>query len=136
MTELFGHKWHSEQGPRRNPKNQQQYTSRFLLWCRKTEHLTDAEFSGGVKIIESIVEESARLGEKDVWPPSYAAFVGYAKPRASRDQGGAGYYFRPETAIENKTAKERNQRIGNETVKNLRAFLNSTEETSEQPGIK
>lgn len=137
MTDIFGSAWHRDQGPRLNPKNQNEYTGRFLTWCKKLEHLTDDEFACAFKHIEWKVRESARLGEKDVYAPSYPAFIGFAKiENRSRDEGGANYYFRPETTLPDKTAEERNKKIGMRTLSNLKDLINQKEPDNGQPKPK
>ena len=52
----------------------------LILWCSKTEALTPDDFAKGFERLEQILEENARNPEpKEIWPPSYAEFIGMAK---------------------------------------------------------
>jgi len=79
-----------------------------LLWCRKTEDLSDDDWRRGFDRLEHDVRESGKLGEQ-AWPPTYAAFVGMCEPPVGQQ---AHKYFDRSTGLEDLTAKEKRQTQG------------------------
>ncbi len=73
MIQLYGHKWHSAQGDKLTEKND--FSTNFILWCKKTAHLSEKQWRNGFEKLEFEVQEAGRRG-KQVWPPSYAEFIG------------------------------------------------------------
>ncbi len=55
------------------------YTSNFQRWCKKTDHLTEEEWTKGFNELERRMTADAGNG-RESWPPSYAEFIGYARP--------------------------------------------------------
>jgi hypothetical protein len=51
----------------------------FLLWTRKTAHISDDGFKRGFDMLEYRLKEAGRNGT-EAWPPSYAEFIGYCEP--------------------------------------------------------
>lgn len=92
----------------------------FLFWCRKTAHMTDAQWRRGMDHVENSVRESARQGD-EVWPPSYAAFLGMCDPRP-----GSKMYrpFEP-LKLPDKTAQERAIAQGEKTISDLKAMFDN-----------
>ena len=129
MTAMFGHMWHSEQGPRINPQTQR-YTTNFLLWCEKTDPLTDEEFALGLKLCEWEKIEHERLAQgNELWPPSYPGFIG--KCRISRDRIPAGVMSarekqrleRLEKPLMTEEEKQRDRAIGARNIASLKNLL-------------
>lgn len=116
MRQLFGHKWASQAGPAKLENGR--YSPEFLLWCRKLEGLSDAAYQRGFNQIEFLVKEAARQGD-EMWPPSYAGFLGYCEeaPRS------AMYKHFPPIGIEDKTKREKDREIGKREAKKLLAEL-------------
>lgn len=74
MTQLYRHKWVSAEGDKMD--HLQQLTENFILWCRKTEGLTDEQWRRGFNRIEHDVRIASTAGDES-WPPTYAAFLGF-----------------------------------------------------------
>ena len=72
----------------------------FVLWCSKTESLTPEDFTTAFERLELMLEENARSPQpKEIWPPSYAEFIGMAK-EAKRSYGAhKDFYARDENGI-------------------------------------
>lgn len=118
MRQLFGHKWASQAGPAKLENGH--YSPEFLLWCRKLEQLTDAEYQRGFMQLEFLVREAARQGD-ELWPPSYAGFLGYCeKPHSEQ----AHRYF-SQQALPDTTAQERAKAAGNREIRKMRALFSS-----------
>ncbi|MEW5248896.1 hypothetical protein [Microbulbifer discodermiae] len=116
MTQLFGHKWVSQEG---EPGNEREgYSPNFLLWAQKTAHLNDAAWKRGFDRLEFMVREAGRQGD-EVWPPSYAAFLGMCeKPHGEM----AHKLFKP-LALPDKAAQERSRSIGSKTLGDLKSMF-------------
>ena len=56
------------------------YSESFLLWCRKTESLSDDEWRCGFDELERRITADAGNG-RESWPPSYAEFIAYCRPK-------------------------------------------------------
>lgn len=118
MTQLFGHKWASQEGEILNERGE--YARNFLFWGQKTRNLTDEQWRRGMEYVEYIVKEAARQGDKkELWPPSYAAFLGFCEPRP-----GSKMYkpFEP-LKLPDKTAHERSQAVGSSTLDSLKSMF-------------
>lgn len=124
MRQLFGSKWASQAGPAKLENGR--YSNEFLLWCRKLEGLTDAEYQRGFARLEYLVREAGRKGE-DLWPPSYAGFLGYCEPPI----GQRSYKLFPSNidpkapplALPDKAAQERARKAGTVELEKLRGFF-------------
>jgi hypothetical protein len=81
MAQLYRHKWRSSEGDIFDERDE--FTSGFLLWCRKTEGLSDAEWRRGFDLLESDLRDAEREGRAEPWPPSYAVFVEKCRPGVS-----------------------------------------------------
>lgn len=119
MSQIFGHKWASQEGEIREANGQ--YASRFLLWCRKTAHLTDEQWARGFRTLEQRVREAGRQGDV-IWPPSYAAFLGFCE-EAPKARGHR--YFDRSTALEDKTERERRIEIGRRECKSILSMFDN-----------
>lgn len=75
MGDLFGPKWTAKSGDITDESGA--YSQSFLLWCRKLDGLTTAQFRHGMQALEYRAQRAGNLGE-EFWPPSYAEFVGLA----------------------------------------------------------
>lgn len=79
MTQLYRWKWEKSEGPMLvGPTGQQVYSEQFLLWCRKTDQLTPAQWKKGFASIEKLIDAERAEG-KEPFPPSYHDFVTLAK---------------------------------------------------------
>lgn len=116
MTNLYGHKWMSQEGPH-TMENGSPSTA-YLLWCRKLENLSEDDFARGFKQIEFLVKEAARQGD-ELWPPSYAGFIGYCE----KPHGEIAYRYFPRLGLTNKTKRERDRIIALEKIKEIRSIL-------------
>lgn len=117
MNQLYRHRWVKQEGEIKDARGD--YTNGFLLWCRKTEHLTDEMWSRGFARVEFNVSEAAAKDEKS-WPPTYGEFLGFCSVVANDVQ--AHKYFR-RIGIEDKTGKEKRKAIGREKSAALKASL-------------
>jgi len=110
MTQLYGHKWKSQHPLYDKPEHKELgiYSEDFLLWARKTEHLSDAHWKRGMDAVEYRNREAARQGDTDTWPPNYAEFVGMCQPAP-----GSRMYrpFEP-LRLPDKRAQERARQAG------------------------
>ena len=113
---MYGHKWASQEGPRRDEKNS--YTANFLLWCRKLEHLSDEDFKRGFDQIEYLVRDAARQGD-EIWPPSYAGFIGYCE----RPFGAKAHKPFKQLALQDKTAVEAARAEGKKQLDHLKSLF-------------
>ena len=120
MTQLFGHKWESREGP---SASEGYLSHSFLLWCRKTEGLTDDMWRRGFDTLEYRVREAGRYGD-EIWPPSYAEFVGYCEPPA----GYAAHKKFPVGLPEPKSVREKRYEIGRQKCGDLLRNLFPEEE--------
>lgn len=122
MGQLYGHKWSSQEGPATMENGA--YSTAFILWCRKTEGLTDEAWQRGFNQIEFLVKEAARQGE-EAWPPSYAGFIGYCE----RAHGELAHKYFPQLGLEDKTKRERDLEIRKSELKKIQDLLVDTSET-------
>ncbi len=126
MSQLFGHRWSSQEGDVRTPRGD--YSPRFLLWCRKTESLSEDDWRRGFAVVEQRVREAARQGDTE-WPPTYGEFLGYCmppvKPRGHR-------YFDQSRAIEDQEAKKRRYEAGRKHCSELLKMFDEGEEKCKQ----
>ncbi|MFD1216390.1 hypothetical protein [Microbulbifer celer] len=122
MTQLFGHKWVSQEGEIRNERGE--YSRNFLFWARKTAHLSDTQWRRGMDHVEYKVREAARQGGDDEWPPSYAAFLGFCDPRP----GSQMYKSFEPLKLPDKGAQERAQEAGARALDEMKSLFN--EETA------
>lgn len=109
------------------------YSDNFIFWARKTEHLSDKEWTEAFAELERKVVVEARSG-KDPWPPSYAEFVAMAKKTISPNGGNADAYlslddprhscYRPKRpAIEDFGKKAKLEKVQTETLSNLKGLF-------------
>jgi hypothetical protein len=72
----------------------------FVLWCNKTESLTPDDFTKAFDRLEEMLEQNARNTEsKEIWPPSYAEFVGLAKEAKRANGSYKDFYERDENGV-------------------------------------
>ena len=116
MTDLYGSKWESQQGPPEMENGA--YSPTFLLWCRKTEHLTDEAWKHAFHQLEYEVKEASRMGE-EIWPPSYAGFIG----KSERAHGELAHKYFPPIGLPDKTAQERAKAAGEKEMRKLRSLF-------------
>lgn len=94
-----------------NPKGMKVMNPNFVLWCSKTESLTPEDFATAFERLEVMLEENARSPQpKEIWPPSYAEFIGMAK-EAKRSYGAhKDFYARDENGIAKRLPEPEYQR--------------------------
>lgn len=126
MTQLFKSKWVYQEGEIKQRSGE--YEKNFLFWCEKLAGMTDEQWRRGFAQLEFMVRDAARQGE-DMWPPSYAAFLGMCDgPKEQEDPRKKALhkfvtpYFKVE-ALEDKTAIERSQAIGSSTLESLKSMF-------------
>lgn len=73
MKQIYGQRWLSQEGEIKNSRGS--FCVNFLVWCEKTETLTDQQWWNGVRSAEMAVTFAAMRGET-AWPPTYAEFLG------------------------------------------------------------
>mgnify|MGYP000442255477 CR=1 FL=1 len=95
------------------------YSEGFLLWCRKTERLSDDAWKRGFEIVEFNVKDAAKSGD-EYWPPSYAAFLGYCEPPV----GSIAHRYFPRLGIPDKTSQERSKAAGSKELEKMKSMFN------------
>jgi len=135
MTQLYRHKWSSSEGEMLNPDGK--YSDTFMLWCRKTEHLTDDEWAYAFESMERDIAKNKQNGVES-WPPSYAEFTAMANKTISPDGMNSDAYLSPSDPrhsqhqywllnrtlkLEDGSVKERKKKTGNDHLKNLKESL-------------
>ena len=124
MTQLFQHKWVSTEG---EYSDNGKHTGNFLRWAHELKHFDDDAWKRAYSRIECDIKESAKLGEQ-AWPPSSVAVVAFAEKPVS----SAMYKpFDRSRAIEDKTARERRMRVGQEHCKKLMAMFDDAADDTE-----
>jgi len=94
-------------------------TDNFTLWCKKLNHLTDEEFKRGVDQVEYNIREAAKFAD-DIWPPSYAAFLGYCE----KPHGHQAYKsFKPVPRITDKNMINRRKKAGRLELGKMRSMF-------------
>lgn len=116
MTDLFGAKWISKSGDLVDDHGA--YSPTFLLWCRKLDGLTPAEFKRGMDGLEERAKRAGQLGE-EFWPPSYAEFIGLC---TANWQTAAHKPFE-KLALPDKTAQERARASGRRELDAMKAMF-------------
>jgi hypothetical protein len=91
----------------------------FLLWCQKLSGLRLGEFKSGWAVLEKRVENAGREG-KDLWPPTYAEFLGMC---TRNHETRAHVPFKPESALEDLGAKEAAKEAGAQAIADMRATM-------------
>ena len=117
MSQLYRSKWISQEGDIfKQGGDSEEFSDGFLLWCRKTEGLTDEQWRDGFEALEEELRQAERIGEaNDLWPPGYPAFVEKCKARSRLRNS----YFDRSRAIEDTAAKEKRMEKGRQEVKKL-----------------
>jgi len=79
MTQIFDYAWQRKEGPE---KVNGKHTQAFLLWCEKTEKLTDQQWTDGFDVLENKIKQDVENG-RQTYPPSYIEFIAYTnmKPK-------------------------------------------------------
>lgn len=73
MTQIFDNRWVNRNGEIYDRNGA--FCDNFLVWCEKTELLTNEQFYSGVASVEMAVTLSAMKSET-AWPPTYPEFIG------------------------------------------------------------
>ena len=76
MTSLYGYKWTKKEG-KLEDVDEDSYS--FNLWCEKTECLSNDEWLRALNRCEKDLISAGKEG-REMWPPSYAEFIGFAQP--------------------------------------------------------
>jgi hypothetical protein len=106
MKRLYSRKWLAQEGEAFDDNDKP--TKNFLLWCNKTEALTNDQWRTGLDILRDRVEKNAS-NEIDNWPPAgYAEFIGICKHSSSPNgiNGAAYRVFKSNKALVDKTKLE------------------------------
>lgn len=136
MIQLFGNKWIKTEGNifkvGKDGRVTDVYEDRFLIWCNKTRPLfrchkesdpneaAKRRFAKGMEFVEHEVMEAARLGEKkEVWPPSYAKFMGFCQIGSEE---AAHKKFEP-LKLPDKTAQEKAKVAGERELDKLKSLF-------------
>lgn len=113
MAQLYRHKWRSSEG---DIYDADRFTDGFLLWCRKTEGLTDKQWRMGFEQVEEDLRIAARKGNPEPWPPSYAVFVEKCQVGVNRQLYKS---FASPLLIEDEAARDRRMAVGAAHCENL-----------------
>ena len=90
MTRLYGYKWTGKEGE----LDVRSYG--FKLWCEKTDDLGDDQWLRALNRCEKDLINAGKEG-REMWPPSYAEFIGFAQPEKA--PSGAYRVFAPALPI-------------------------------------
>ena len=112
------------------------YSDSFMLWCRKTEHLTDDQWSYAFESLEREIVKNKQAGDQS-WPPSYAEFAAMANKKTSPNGNNSSAYllfsdpghpsYVPPKAVESDSYKQRKLKIGNTGISNTKNLFNDKE---------
>ena len=118
MTRLYGYKWTGKEGE----LDVRSYG--FRLWCEKTESLEDGQWLKALGRCENDLISAGKEG-REMWPPSYAEFIGFAQPEKAAS--GAYKVFAPALPIsdEMKASRKAAAKVG---CKNLMSMFDEDEE--------
>lgn len=119
MTQIYGNKWTSQEGEPRQINGDD--SARFILWCQKTDGLTDDQWKRGFENVEHEVRDKKRDGEI-AWPPSYAEFLGLCDRDDTQKYIPEHKYF-PPIGIEDKTTREKRRLLGIEKCGQLKGIF-------------
>jgi len=86
------------------------YSSTFELWCTKLDGLDVYAFKRGVESLESYITNNVIL-DREVWPPSYAEFIGHCKKHSNPCH--KLYKGLPPPSLSNEENKERMKELRN-----------------------
>jgi len=123
MTQLFSHKWLSTEGEAEKAPGRP--SDNFLFWCQKTDALTAEQWRRGFQVLEQKVREAARQGE-DMWPPSYAAFLGMCDEPEGQHKKALHQFVTPyfvANSLEDLSKKEEAQKLGEQTLDTLKTLF-------------
>ena len=83
----------------------------FILWCQKLEGLSEDDLKRGLYALEARQSRMYADGQ-EMWPPSYAEFIGLCKEPPKEDSCAAHKPFSNTLAIEDETAKKKRFELG------------------------
>lgn len=129
MTQLYRARWTSAEGEKLEAYGPRagQLTQNFLLWCRKTESLTNEQWAKGFEVLEKQVEKQSSNGETP-WPPTYAEFIGLCKCHEGEREGAYGgahklFYPNGRQLPEPQEYRSRRKQRGIEAIKDIKQLF-------------
>lgn len=115
MVQIYGGLWLKQNG---DAKVGDRYTASFLLWCEKTQMLSDKHWEWGIAACEREACEAEAQG-RTAYPPRYPQFWAMCQPRQAFPEREKFARL----GLEDQTAKAKRFATGREKCAKLLNFL-------------